>query len=167
MFHTMFITVDRRGGKPVTPEFEQELREFLERFRMAGYDLEVDGPRYVPLDVTLHICVKPEYFRSEVLRAVRAELGSGVLPDGRLAVFHPDNFTFAQPVYLSRIVAAAQSVAGVEAVRVQKFHRMAAPEAVSIANGVIRVGRLEIAQLANDPSFRERGRVTIEGGGGK
>ena len=45
MFHTMFITVDRRGGRPVTPEFEQELREFLERFRMAGYDLEIDGPR--------------------------------------------------------------------------------------------------------------------------
>jgi hypothetical protein len=166
-WHTVFVTADRFGGTPVDARFEGRLRRHLERFRMAGYDLEVDGPRYVPLDVTLHICVKPEYFRSEVLRAVRAELGSGVLPDGRLAVFHADNFTFAQPVYLSRIVAAAQSVAGVEAVSVQKFHRMAAPEAVSIANGVIPVGRLEIAQLANDPSFRERGRVTIEGGGGK
>jgi hypothetical protein len=166
-WHTVFVTADRFGGAAVDARFEGRLRRHLERFRMAGYDLEVDAPRYVPLDVTLHVCVKPEYFRSEVLRAVRAELGSGVLPDGRLAVFHPDNFTFGQPVYLSRIVAAAQSVPGVEAVSVQKFHRMAAPEAVSFANGVIPIGRLEIAQLANDPSFRERGRVTIEGGGGK
>ena len=29
------------------------------------------------------------------------------LPDGRRGVFHPDNFTFGQPVYLSRLYAAA------------------------------------------------------------
>ena len=96
---------------------------------MAGYDLEVDSPRYVPLDIALHVCVKPDYFRGEVLRAVQAELGSGVLPDGRLAVFHPDNFSFGQAVYLSRIVAAAQAVEGVEAVSALKFQRKAAPDA--------------------------------------
>ena len=119
------------------------------------------------LDVALHICVKPDYFRSEVLHAVRAELGSGVLPDGRLAVFHPDNFSFGEAVYLSRIVAAAQAVEGVEAVSAQKFQRMAAPDAASLDSGVIPIGRLEIAQLANNPNFRERGRLVLEAGGGK
>ena len=125
-WYTVFVTADRFGGAAVDPRFEARLRRHLERFRMAGYDLEVDSPRYVPLDVALHLCVKPDYFRSEVLRAVQAELGSGVLPDGRLAVFHPDNFSFGQPVYLSRIVAAAQAVEGVEAVSALKFQRMAA-----------------------------------------
>jgi baseplate J-like protein len=166
-WHTVFVTADRFGGVAVDSRFETRLRRHLERFRMAGYDLEVDGPRYVALDVTLHICVKADYFRSEVLRAVRAVLGTGVLPDGRLAVFHPDNFTFNQPVYLSSIVAAAQAVEGVEAVWVQKFRRMASPDAASLENGVIPIGRLEIAQLANDPNFRERGRLTLEAGGGK
>jgi hypothetical protein len=166
-WHTVFVTADRFGGVAVDPRFETRLRRHLERFRMAGYDLEVDGPRYVALDITLHICVKAEYFRSEVLRAVRAVLGTGVLPDGRPAVFHPDNFTFNQPVYLSSIVAAAQAVEGVEAVWVQKFRRMASPDAASLENGVIPIGRLEIAQLANDPNFRERGRLTLEAGGGK
>jgi len=166
-WHTVFVTADRFGGTAVDAPFEARLRSHLERFRMAGYDLEVDAPRYVALDITLHICVLPGYFRSEVLRAVRAELGSGVLPDGRLAVFHPDNFSFGEAVYMSRIVAAAQAVEGVEAVWTQKFQRMAAPDAASLDNGVIPIGRLEIAQLANDPNFRERGRLVLEAGGGQ
>jgi hypothetical protein len=166
-WYTVFVTADRFGGTSVDPRFETQLRRHLERFRMAGYDLEVDGPRYVALDLTLHICVRPDYFRSEVLRAVRAELGTGVLPDGRLAVFHPDNFSFGDTVYLSRVVAAAQAVEGVEAVWAQKFQRMAAPDPASLENGVIPIGRLEIAQLANNPNFRERGRLTVEAGGGK
>jgi len=166
-WHTVFVTADRFGGAAVDPRFEARLRRHLERFRMAGYDLEVDSPRYVALDVALHLCVKPEYFRSEVVRAVEAELGSGVLPDGRLAVFHPDKFSFGQPVYLSRIVAAAQAVEGVEAVSALKFQRRAAPDASSLENGVIPIGRLEIAQLASNPNFPERGRLTLQAGGGK
>jgi hypothetical protein len=166
-WHTVFVTADRFGGAAVDPRFEARLRRHLERFRMAGYDLEVDSPRYVALDVALHLCVKPDYFRSEVVRAVEAELGSGVLPDGRLAVFHPDKFSFGQPVYLSRIVAATQAVEGVEAVSVLKFQRRAAPDASSLENGVISIGRLEIAQLANNPNFPERGRLTLQAGGGK
>ena len=166
-WHTVFVTADRFGGTAVDARFERRLRSHLERFRMAGYDLEVDAPRYVALDIELHICVLPGYFRSEVLRAVRAELGSGVLPDGRLAVFHPDNFSFGDSVHLSRIVAAAQAVEGVEAVWTQKFQRMAAPDAASLDNGVIPTGRLEIPQLANNPNFRERGRLVLEAGGGQ
>jgi hypothetical protein len=163
----VFVTADRFGGAPVDSPFARRLRSHLERFRMAGYDLEVNAPRFVALDVSLHICVKEDYFRAEVLRAVRAELGSGLLPDGRRAVFHPDNFSFGEPVYLSRIIAAAQAVEGVEAVWVQKFERMVAPDPAALANGVIAIGALEIAQLANNPNFRERGRLTVAAGGGK
>jgi hypothetical protein len=82
-------------------------------------------------------------------------------------VFHPDNFSFGEAVYLSRIVAAAQAVEGVEAVWALKFQRMGVPDAAALENGVIPIGRLEIAQLANNPNFRERGRLTLEAGGGK
>ena len=72
-----------------------------------------------------------------------------------------------EPVYLSRVVAAAQEVEGVEAVWTKKFERMSDPDPASRENGVIPMGRLEIAQLADDPNFRERGRLTLETGGGK
>jgi uncharacterized phage protein gp47/JayE len=166
-WHTVFVTADRFGGAAVDASFEARLRRHLERFRMAGYDLEIDGPRYVPLDIALHVCVRADYFRSEVVRAVRGALGSAVLPDGRLGVFHPDNFSFGEPVYLSRVVAAAQAVEGVEAIWPLKFQRLGTPDAEPLETGVIPIGRLEIAQLANDPNFRERGRLTLEAGGGK
>ncbi len=165
-WHTVFVTADRVGGAAVDAAFETRLRGHLERFRMAGYDLEVDAPRFVALDIALHLCVAAGHFRAKVLAAVRAELGAGLLPDGRRAVFHPDNFSFGQPVYLSQLVAAAQAVPGVEAVNATRFTRMASPETAALQSGVLAMGRLEIAQLANDPSFRERGRLVLQAGGG-
>jgi hypothetical protein len=52
-------------------------------------------------------------------------------------------------------------------VSVLKFQRGAVPDTSSLENGVIPIGRLEIAQLAGNPNFPERGRLTLEAGGGK
>ncbi len=166
-WYTVFVTPDRFGGGPVDAPFGTRLRSFLERFRMAGYDLDVSAPRYVPLDVALHVCVNAAYFRADVLQGVQAALSSQVLADGTLGLFHPDNFTFGQPVYLSRVIAAAQSVEGVDSVRADSFWRLGVPNSTSLAQGVIAIGALEIAQLANNPSFPERGRLTVDAGGGK
>jgi hypothetical protein len=94
-------------------------------------------------------------------------LSSDVLPDGRLGLFHPDHLSFGEPVYLSRIIAAAQAVEGVDAVRPERFQRLVNPSATSLDEGVIAIGGPEIAQLANNPNFRERGRITLSAGGGK
>jgi hypothetical protein len=166
-WHTVFVTPDRFGGADIDDAYETRLRQHLERFRMAGYDLDINAPRYVPLDVELHICVKPDYFRADVRRAVEVALSSGVQPGGELGHFHPDQFSFGGPVYLSALIAAAQSVEGVESVRVDRFRRLVDPSPLSLDEGVIAIGGLEVAQLANNPNFRERGRLTIEAGGGK
>jgi hypothetical protein len=166
-WHTVFVTADRVGGAAVDSPFENKLRAHLERFRMAGYDLEVDAPRFVPLDLELHICVKPGFFRSAVLAAIRDALSSTQLPDGRLGIFHPDNFTFGQSVYASRVMAAVQAVEGVESVRLDRFEKLADPDPATLEQGVIPIGRLEIAQLANDPNYRDRGRLRLGVGGGQ
>ena len=166
-WHTVFLTPDRFGGGPVDATFAIACAGTSSVSAWPGYDLEVTSPRFVPLDIALHICVDDDYFRADVLRAVERVLSSRVLPDGTLGLFHPDNFTFAQPVYLSRIVAAAQAVEGVDSVRADLFQRLTNPDPVSLADGVIPIGGLEIAQLANNPNFRERGRLELGAGGGK
>jgi predicted phage baseplate assembly protein len=166
-WHTVSVTPDRFGGGEIDARFATRLRRHLERFRMAGYDLEVRAPRYVPLDIVLHICVRPDYFRAQVVRAVEQVLSADALTDGRLGVFHPDNFSFGDGVYLSRIVAAAQAVDGVDEVRPDRFQRLVNPSATSLQEGVISIGEREIAQLANNPNFRERGRLSLTAGGGK
>jgi predicted phage baseplate assembly protein len=166
-WRTVFITADRVGGVEVDAGFERDLRRFIEPFRMAGQDLEVDAPRPVPLEITLQVCVKPSHFRSDVKAALLQVFSKRTLPDGRRGAFHPDNFTFGQPVYLSRIYAAAQAVDGVASVDVTQFERQGQPDAQAFADGVLKFSRLEIPRLDNDSNFPERGVFHLDMKGGK
>jgi predicted phage baseplate assembly protein len=165
-WHTVFVTVDRVGGLPIDEPFERRVRRHLERYRMAGHDLEVDGPRFVPLEIHLHVCALPNYFRSDVREALLERFSNRDLPDGRRGVFHPDNFTFGQTVYLSHIYAAAQAIPGVATALVTTFQRQGSSDTEPLHNGKLELGRLEIARLDSDRSFPERGRfeLTVEGG---
>jgi hypothetical protein len=165
-WHTVFLTVDRFGGRAVDADFEEELRAHLERYRLAGHDLEVDGPRYVPLEVEMLVCVLPEHFRSDVKAALLEALGYRNLPDGRRGIFHPDNFTFGQPVHLSLLYEAAQGVEGVDWVEISVFQRQGVPDDRALRESKLSLHRLEIARLDNDPNFPENGvlRLVMEGG---
>ncbi|HET6976774.1 MAG TPA: putative baseplate assembly protein [Pyrinomonadaceae bacterium] len=163
-WYTMFLTIDRLQGRDVNDAFETKLRRCMERFRMAGEDLEVDGPQYVPLEIVMGVCVKPGYFFSDVARELLDVFSNRTLADGRLGVFHPDNFSFGQPVFLSSLIAKAQNVTGVESVNVKKFQRQGIDSNEAILSGSLNLGRLEIARLDNDRNFPERGVFTLERG---
>jgi hypothetical protein len=166
-WHTVFITVDRFDGLPLTTEFEAQLRREIEPYRMAGHDLEIDTPQYVPLEIEMFVCVKPDYFRSDVEAALLEIFSSGTLADGRRGLFQPDFFTFGQTVYLSALYAAAQAVAGVASVEITVFQRQGLPETSGLTNGFLAMNRLEIARLEDDPNFAERGLFTLKLGGGR
>lgn len=164
---TVFLTVDRLGGRPVDEEFKAELRRHLERYRLAGHDVEINGPSFVPLEIELFVCILPNYFRSDVRAALLEILSDRTLGDGRQGLFHPDRFTFGQGVYVSTIEAAAQGVEGVRYVAVKRFTRFGSGGAFAgLDGGELSVGRLEIARLDNNPNFPENGvlRLTLEGG---
>ncbi len=113
------------------------------------------------------MCVAGEHFRSDVERELLDVFSNRDLPDGRRGLFHPDNFTFGEPVYLSAIYAAAHQVTGVESVEARTFQRQGRPESSALDSGRLEIGRLEIARLDNDRNFAEHGRLTITLGGGK
>jgi hypothetical protein len=166
-WRTIFITADRLGGDPMDAAFETAMRDFVEPYRMAGQDLEVDGPVPVALELALHVCVQPGHFRSDVKAALVQLLSKRTLPDGRRGVFHPDNFTFGSTLYLSTILAACQAVPGVESVDATVFRRRGAHGEAVPASGKLTFGWLEIPRLDNDPNFPERGLVTLALDGGK
>lgn len=170
-WYTIFLSIDRRGGGPIDRAFEAELLAFLEPFRLAGQDLEIEQPVFVPLEIVLAICVEPRYHRADVRRALLAALSSRDLPDGSRGFFHPDNVTFGQPIYLSRVVAAAMAVPGVRWVDPSAgrtvFRRLHdRPSNTDLARGQIDIARLEIARLDNDPSFPEHGTIDFALDGG-
>jgi hypothetical protein len=167
-WRTVFLTVDRLGGREVDSGFKDELAAFMERYRMAGQDLEINGPLYVSLEIEMTICVRADYFRSDVEAALLERFSNRALSDGTRGVFHPDNFSFGQTVYLSPLYAAAMKVEGVAAVRITTFQRQASPDPkrLALTAGKLTLARLEIARLDNDPNFPERGalRLNMEDG---
>lgn len=159
---TMFITVDRRGGGPVDPAFEASLAAHVERYRLSGHDVEIDTPRFVALDLALHVCARPGYFPADVEARLLGRFAAGPMADGEPGFFHPDRFTFGDPVHLSAVIAAAMDVAGVAFVTPLVFQRLGRPAAGEIAAGRIAMQRLEIARLDGDPNAPENGRIRFD-----
>jgi predicted phage baseplate assembly protein len=163
-WRTAFVYVDRKGGLPVESDadFCTRMLDHLELYRLAGVDLALRGPLQVALDIMLRLCVQPGVLRSAVWQAVLERLGTGILPDARRGLFHPDNFTFGAPLYLSTLVAAVMEVPGVASVEPLRFQRWAKAAVNELAQGVIHAGETEVLRLDNDPNYPENGRLAIE-----
>ncbi len=56
-WYTVFITIDRKGGRQVDKKFKATIRRHLGQYRLAGYDLEINSPLFVPLDIIVTVCV--------------------------------------------------------------------------------------------------------------
>ena len=163
-WYTIFLALDRKGGREVDLEFKRELLAFLEQFRLAGHDIEIDSPSFVPLEIAFTVCVAPGYLCENVKQALLDIFSNFDHPNGRRGFFHPDNFTFGQPVYLSSVIASAMEVPGVLWIDASeqdhhRFQRWGQPSRGEINEGMITFDRLEIARLDNDPNSPENGRI--------
>ena len=161
------LETDVRGRMRLSPDLRAEVEAQLTARRLAGRDVEVRAPEYIPIDLALELCVDPGHFRADVARAVVDALSDRAFPDGTRGLFHPDQFSFGDPVYLSRIYAVAGAVAGVASLTVRRFRRFREREAGELERGVLAVGDWEVAQLRNDPNFPEHGALEVTTRGGK
>jgi len=176
-WYTVFVGIDpadpddlitELGGRTrLAPGLASRARNFLTGYKLAGYDLEIRSAEYVPLELAFELCVEPDHFRGDVVEAVRQALSNRVNADGSQGFFHPDNFTFAQNVYLSQIYAAIEAVQGVLSAFVTIFRRFGKTDNGELASGILPIGPWEIARLDTDPAFQENGVLRITAGGGK
>ena len=166
-WYEALVTVDPEGSESVSDILLESIIKELYQYRRIGHDLIVKPATYVPLDLELDICVAPEYLRGHVEAALLDVFSDRLLPNGSRGFFYPDNLTFGQSIYLSRIVAAAQAVPGVRSAKVTKLERLFEGPNDEVAGGVLQLGPLEIAQLDNDPNFPENGRLVLQLRGGR
>jgi hypothetical protein len=170
-----YVAIDPRGSEDVDAALVTEVEAYLDRYRRVGHDVVVGAAVYVPLDLALHVCVSGQYVRGHVEAAVLDEFSTRTLANGTLGFFHPDRWTFGDDIAVSTIVAAAQAIPGVVSVEVTRLRRYQVgtrPQRPQSrphvpAGGVLKLGPFEIAQLDNDPSFPERGRLTLDLRGGR
>jgi hypothetical protein len=166
-WYTVFITIDPVGRNDVPPDLAQRVRDWVTSFTQAGYDLEINAPVYVALDIAIDICVAPYHFRGDVEKALLLALSNRTLPDGATGFFHPDRFSFGQPLYLSQLYAAVMAVEGVDSASVTRFQRFGNIAQHELEQGYLAMDRLEIARLDDDPNFPENGVLSLNMGGGK
>ncbi|RZQ60044.1 putative baseplate assembly protein [Amycolatopsis suaedae] len=153
------VAVDPLGADVAPDELLDEVRDGLHRYRRIGHDLAVVTATLVPLDLALRVEVQPGYLAGHVREAARRALE---------ADFEPDDLTFGTPVRVSRIVATAAAVAGVRRVAVTRLRRLFGPaDDKVLADGVLPIRALEVAQLDNDPSRPENGRIELDVRGGR
>jgi hypothetical protein len=165
-WNTVFVTVDRKSGFEVDEEYRNNIYNHVDQFRLAGYDLEINKPVFVSLEIEFDVCVKDGYFQLNIKESLLKKFSAKQLPGGGKGFFHPDNFTFGQPVYLSQLYQTAMDINGVGSVEITKFKRYGKKLDQEIEKGLLQPASLEIIRLDNDPNFPENGKINfiIHGG---
>ena len=166
-WYEVLVAIDPFSQEEADPELLDAICKRLHRYRRIGHDLVVKSARRVPLDIEMLVCVLPNYLRGHIKAALIDLFSNRTLPDGCKGFFHPENLTFGEGVYLSKLVAIAQTVEGIESVRVTRLQRFNEPANQEIENGVLPLGPFEIARLDSDPSFPENGKLTLDVRGGR
>jgi hypothetical protein len=161
------VAVDPKSKVEADEKLLQQVTESLRPFRRIGHELKVAQAVYVPLEVEITVCVKPGYLRGHIKAALLDRFSNRVLIDGTKGFFHPDSLTFGEGVLISKLVAAAQSVTGVENVIVSKLRRYGELPGTELEDGILKITPLEIARLNNDPDFPENGTIKFDLGGGR
>ncbi|WP_367324318.1 putative baseplate assembly protein [Streptomyces sp. HUAS ZL42] len=156
------VAIDAYGTGAPPQELLDQVAQSLEAYRRIGHDLVVGPARLVPLDIALTVCALPGHQHGQILAELYRVLGSG-----RQGFFRPDALTFGEPVRLSRLVAVAAAVPGVESVQVTRLRRLFEQDRGEREDGVLRLGPLEIATCDNDPDRPENGLLAISLGGAR
>ena len=161
------VAIDPIGTEHADAALLAAITGDLHRYRRMGHDLRVQPAQYVPLQLSLEVCALRGHDRNHVKAALLERFSDRRGPGLARGYFHPDALGLGDSVQLSRIVAAAQAVAGVECATVTELHRLYAAPNHEIDNGVLPLASYEIAQLDNDPNHPERGQLRIDVRGGR
>ena len=174
------VAIDPAGSTVLAEPLRRSIADHLEAVRLIGEDLEVRPAAYVPLDIRLTLCAQAAYWPEDLRAELDREFSDGWTPDGRRGFFHPDAWTFGQPLYASQLIGRALAVTGMGRVLRLSMRRFnpgtgggltaididpsALPESRAEK---LAVGAFEIIVVANDPDHLETGRIAFEITGGR
>jgi hypothetical protein len=160
-WYTLYLAIDRKNGLPVDATFRNQMLDYLEQYRLLGHDLQITAPTFVPLDIVLKVYIDTAYLPHAVQLMLLERFSYQYMSDGERGFFHPDNFSFGNNVYLSKMVTEIMQVPGVIAIDLQsaetRFRRRQDTSNHAFDDGFIEIGKLEIALLENNNNIPEHG----------
>ena len=162
-WNTMMIAVQRAADRALDSTFRQGLIDYLEGFRLIGYDINVISPNFIALDLAFVVQVNADTSPDVVKRNLEEHFSNIALNDDEKSFFHPAKFGFGQSVYLSEIISEIMSIPGVAWVDITspqtRFQRFDQPSQQPLSDGFINIGHLDIARLRNDPALPGKGLI--------
>jgi hypothetical protein len=166
-WYEALVVIDPVGSEEADQALIDGVTAYLEGYRRMGHDLLVVPAHYVSLHIEMTICVQPHYLRGHVEAALIDLFSNRILPNGKRGYFHPDNLTFGEGIAVSKLVALAQSVPGVQSVKVSRLERLFEGPNGELEQEFLPLRLMEIARLDNDPSFPENGKLVFKMEGGR
>jgi hypothetical protein len=162
-----FVAIGDAASDALWAELNPLVAAHLEAVRLIGEDLEIRPPRYVPLDIRVSVCARPEAWREDVRGVLEEEFSDGYTADGRSGFFHPDLWSFGQALHRSVIEGRLQAIPGIEHVLRIGMARFDQPTPGTPQPEVLEMGSDEVLLLANDPDQLQRGRIRFDVQGGR
>jgi len=164
-WRTVQITIDPAGTTILEDGLRRRIARYLDAVRLIGEDLEVRAPRFVPLEIHVVLCALPDYWPEDLQFIIEQEFSDGWTPDGRMGFFHPDLWTFGQPLRASQIIGRLQAIEGIDHVKSVTMKRWNEPSPGT--NEIANLRHNEIIQVKNDPDHMEKGFIDFDIKGGR
>ncbi len=164
-WRTVRVSIDPFGTIELSEELRRRVSLELEAVRLIGEDIEIRPPKFVPLEIEVKLCAAPDFWIEDIKFVLEQEFSASWLPDGRRGFFHPDLWTFGQPLFESQIIGRALLVQGVEhivSVFIKRFNEKTAGTKIFTA-----LRHNEIIEVLNNPDNLERGFIKFEVKGGR
>jgi Baseplate J-like protein len=135
---TIFVSVklkgDRKNSSAIVDgsDLFDRIRKYLERIKMIGYEVQIEKAKYVPIEIRITVYLQ-KYLDSQTVRdRIRNSLtNADKIIDGTKGLFHPDNFTFGDPVYASKIYEVLKKTPEVKYGIITTFRRRSNSETVN------------------------------------
>ncbi len=163
----ILVAIDPQGTEAQVPGLAETITQHLRQYRRMGHDVVVQQAVYVPLLISMTVCVQPDYLRGHVQAALLEVFSNRRLGPDRLGVFHPDRLSFGEGIHVSYLAAQAQTVTGVRSVTITQLERLGNGPNQELEDGTLPLSPMEIAQLDNDPNYPERGQFHLTMAGGR
>lgn len=141
---TTILYVQRQAPGLVDAPFQARIARAFNELLLAGRRLRISEPVYVPLQIELVIQVGSQYDRARIGNALLQAFS----PTAETSFFYPDNLTFAQNIYASRIITLAMAVPGVVQARLAEFRRLDEPPMSSVRPAIL-IAPIEIARVGH------------------
>jgi hypothetical protein len=164
-WRTVRVVIDPEGTTILSESLRAAVEQQLDAIHLIGEDVEVRAPQYVPLILTVAICVSDDYWIDDVAPTIEQALSNSYTPNGQKAFFNPDRWTFGQALYASQVEGVLIRIEGVEhviSIRMTRWWNQSVTSREEMA-----MAPEEIVLVTNDPSRMELGSITFTYQGGR